>query len=368
MKILYITTTTDLGGAENALLGLVRAVAKENQVKVISIKPLGSLASLFQQTGAYVSSCRGAGGPGTVRALRREIENFAPNIVHAILFRGMECARLACRDNFFPLITTPHFDFSKKNFLFRRLDKILRRRDTYTIAESDSTYRYLLAEQGYPKEKLRCIFNTPEREKFFPDASLRCQMRTQQGYTAEQTVFLSVARLEKVKNPSLLLQAFESVYRREKSARLIWVGEGSQRKKLEKLIIKKNLQQVVSLAGTQNNINDWLNMADVFVLPSKEESLPLSLLEALQAGKPCIVSTAGDMPLWVNQGENGFVVKTGNRTELSHAMEQLAVQKDLREKMSEKSLKKSKEIKDMVVEYQRLYQQVLEESFHVKTL
>lgn len=368
MKILYVTTTTDLGGAEKALLDLVRTLAKDHQVKVVSLKPLGSLSPLFRETGAQVSSCSKGGVVGTVRALTKEIEEFQPDIVHGILFRGMEYARLACRNNVFPLLTTPHFDFSKKNFLFRRLDKILRRRDTYTVAESDSTYRYFLAEQGYPKEKLRCIFNAPQAGKFFPDESARNRMRTKLGYIDNQTVFLSVSRLEKVKNPLLLLQSFSVIYRREESVRLVLVGGGSQKKKLEQFIAENKLQKAISLVGEQENINDWLNMADVFVLPSKEESLPLSLLEALQAGKPCIVSNVGDMPLWVRHGENGFVAKAGDKTLLACLMAELAANVDLRKKMGEISLKKSKEINNMTLEYKHLYQQVLEESFHVKTL
>jgi glycosyltransferase involved in cell wall biosynthesis len=335
---------------------------------VVSLKPLGSLSPLFKEAGAQVSSCSEGGRTGTVQALEKEIESFQPYIVHGILFRGMEYARLACRNNIFPLITTPHFDFSKKNFLFRRLDKILRRRDTYTVAESDSTYRYFLAEQGYPKEKLRCIFNAPEAGKFFPDASARRQMRTRFGYTDNQTVFLSVSLLEKVKNPLLLIRAFSEVFRRDESVRLVLVGEGSQKEKLAQFIAEHQLQKAVSIAGKQENVNDWLNMADVFVLPSKEESLPLALLEALQVGKPCLVSDVGDMPLWVRHGTNGFVAKEGDETLLSCLMAELAANVDLRKKMGENSLKKSREISNMILEYKHLYQQVLEESFHVKTL
>ncbi|MBO4675726.1 MAG: glycosyltransferase family 4 protein, partial [Elusimicrobiaceae bacterium] len=233
---------------------------------------------------------------------------------------------------------------------------------------SESTKRYLLAAQKYPASQVRLINNAPEQGKFFPDGQARQQMRQTYHYTEDQTVFLSVARLEAVKNPLLLLRAFLTVFQKNDTARLVLVGHGSLKKDLNDFIVKNKLQNAVFLAGEQHHVNDWLNMADAFVLPSEEESLPLSLLEALQAGKPCIVSNAGDMPRWVTDEETGFVVQRGDEKALSDAILRLAEQKNLREQMSEKTLKKSEEIKNMTAEYQHLYQQILEGSFHVKTL
>ena len=369
MKILYVTTTTDLGGAEKALLDLVRTVAKNNQVKVVSLKPLGTLSTQFKETGAQLVSCNMNGwGWNALRTLSLEIKSFQPDIIHAILFRGMEFTRFSNWKNAIPLITTPHFDLSKKNFILRGIDRILRRRDFCTIAESKSTYQYLLAAQKYPKEHVLLINNAPEEGKFFPDIQARQRMRQTYKFTEKQPVFISVARLEKEKNPLLLLRAFLTIFQKNKEVRLVLVGQGSLKDDLMAFIKEKKLQNAVFLVGEQNNINDWLNMADVFVLPSEEESLPLSLLEALQTGKPCIVSNVGDMVSWVNHGENGFVINKGDENQLSNALARLAEQVDLRKNMSEKSLKKSTEIEDMLLKYQHLYQQILEESFHVKTL
>ena len=131
-------------------------------------------------------------------------------------------------------------------------------------------------------------------------------MRACFNYTTQNCVFLSVARLVQEKNPTLLLDAFYEIWKKHPSAKLVYVGEGYEREKLENFIKEHNLQGAVLLAGEQQNINDWLNMADVFVLPSIEESLPIALLEALQVGKPCIASTVGDIPFWVKTGENGY--------------------------------------------------------------
>ena len=164
-----------------------------------------------------------------------------------------------------------------------------------------------------------------------------------------------------------LLKAFRNVARTYTNARLIYVGEGKKRTELEDFIRQNGLEKTVLLAGKQDNINEWLNMADVFVLPSIEESLPLSLLESIQVGLPCLVSKVGDMPLWVEHGKNGFVFPSKDITLLSCFMAELINNAQLRETMRGNSLQISKRIGQSSQQYQQIYQQVLNNSFHVKT-
>ena len=196
----------------------------------------------------------------------------------------------------------------------------------------------------------------------------RKNMREKYGYTPDQTIFISVARLAPVKDPIVLLQSFRNVLRKNPHARLIFVGEGAEKEKLIHFIKESGILKEVLLVGEQSNINDWLNMADVFVLSSVEESLPLALLEAICAGKPCVVSNVGDMPLWVEHGVNGFVFKPKDITLLSCFMEELASSLDLIKKMSDKSLEKASNMNNNIEQYKEIYQQLFNNSFHVKTL
>lgn len=369
MKILYVITSTDVGGAEKALLSLVKAAAKEHEVKVISLKPFGSIAKQLEIAGAKeVISCNMTGyTQRVVSVLSAEIAAFQPDIVHAMLFRAIEFSRMACAGKPCKLITTPHFDLSKKNFLLRTLDKLLKSVDFCSVAESYSTYNYLTTVQKYIKEKVVLIPNSPDPLAFFADTEKRNLMRQKYGYTDQETVFISVARLAPVKDPLTVLKAFYQVYLRNNTIRLVYVGEGIERGNLTEFITTYGLEKVVLLAGEQENINDWLNMADVFVLYSKEESLPLSLLEAVQVGKPCIVSRIGDMPLWVENGRSGYVGGAGNKTLISCFMAELADKPALRETMGKNALKMATKIKDSALAYLTLYKQIQEGSFHVKT-
>jgi len=368
MKILYVITTTDLGGAEKALSGLVSHLSKENKIKVVSLKPLGAVAAELRRAGAEVVSLNVTNFLpfGIVKKLQAEIAAFEPDLVHAMLLRGIEFARLACAGKGIKLLTTPHFDWAKQPFWIRFVDKMLKDLDTLSIAESFSTARYLTEKQHYRKDKVFLLLNGADKTVFFQDETLRREMRTRYGYASENTVFISVARLDSVKNPMVLLQSFRNVWRSHPSARLVYVGEGDEYAKLKFFIQESDMQEAVYLAGKQENINAWLNMADVFVLASKEESLPLSLLEALRTGLPCVVSKAGDMPLWVEHGKNGFVCALGDITLLSCFLTECLSAKR-RTEMGGESIKRAEKITDTFPQYQHLYQQVLVNSFHVKT-
>ena len=360
MKILYVITSSDVGGAERALSNLLSTVASAHTVKVICLKPLGAEAKQWQQYGAQVISLEMTGaGLGCVAKLKKEIAAFQPTLIHAMLFRAIEFTRLACAGQNIPLVTTPHYDISQKPGWVRWLDRLLCKMDTLSVAESLSTYEHLRHLQHYPPSKTRVIGNSVKKSLFFKDNSIKVRMRHTQGLTEQDIVFISVARLAPVKNPQGLLKAFAQILPHCPNAKLIYVGEGKERAALEKLINTLSLTDKVRLVGEQSNTNEWLNMADVFVLVSHEESLPLALLEAQQAGLPCIVSKVGDMPKQIVHGQNGFVCNDKDEMILSCLLTELYENAALRRQMGEKSLQKMAKEMDSSQQYQQLYQQIV---------
>ncbi len=361
MKVLYVITSTDVGGAEKSLVSLVKTISPLHTVRVVSLKHAGPLADELKAVGASVVSLEMTGaGLGCVSKLAEEVKTFQPDIVHAMLFRAIEFARLACAGRNIKLITTPHFDLSQKPLWMRWLDRALKSIDTVSTAESLSTYNYLRDIQRYPPQKTLFIGNSVKKSLFFKDNSVKKSMREKYGFEKDDIVFISVARLAPIKNPQGLLSAFSKILPNCPHAKLVYVGDGAQHTVLEKQIQGNELSSRVLLAGEQKNINEWLNMADVFVLFSKEESLPLALLEAQQVGLPCIVSKVGDMPKKIEHGKDGFLCKSGDEMLLSCLLTELYENSSLREKMSSYSLQKNATIIDSSQQYQQLYQQIIE--------
>ena len=282
-------------------------------VKIISLKPLGVVGKQLKQGGidAVSLDVRGKFNPvqfaGALARLIEEIQAFSPDVVHAFLYRAIQLCRLAKKRVSFHLITTPHYDVSKRNFLLRLWDRSLKNADDISCAESQSTLNYLKKKQKYSDEKLQLITNGVDTDFFAPNARVREEVRSELGFSSEDTIFCCVARLSKEKNHTTLLNAFAAVHIKHPQTRLLLVGDGPEKENLQALSREENIEKAVIWAGDVSDVKNYLLASDVFVLVSLEESLPLSLLEACSCGLPSIVSKVGDMPRVVQHGETGFV-------------------------------------------------------------
>ena len=116
--------------------------------------------------------------------------------------------------------------------------------------------------------------------------------RTELGIPFDAYLFISAGELTKRKNHQIVLKALASM-RREcelKKVRYLICGEGPERKRLADYIHRNNLTGIVTLLGYRTDIREILAVSDCFVFPSKQEGLPVALLEAKAIGLPCICS------------------------------------------------------------------------------
>lgn len=93
------------------------------------------------------------------------------------------------------------------------------------------------------------------------------------------------------KNQKFLIQIFAEINKKEKNTCLLLLGEGEERQEIEKLIEKYHLEQAVKLLGVVPNVEDYMQAMDVFLLPSRYEGVPISVLEAQASGLPCVISS-----------------------------------------------------------------------------
>lgn len=149
-------------------------------------------------------------------------------------------------------------------------------------------------QRGVGAEKLTYIPNGIDVQQFRPVAKAeKAALRRALGLAADAKVVLFVGRLETVKGPDVLLQAWQQLpapLRRQ--ARLIFVGEGSKTERLRTFVAQSELAHVC-FAGRQENIADYYQAADLFVLPSRSEGLSNALVEAMACGLPVISSAVG---------------------------------------------------------------------------
>jgi glycosyltransferase involved in cell wall biosynthesis len=119
---------------------------------------------------------------------------------------------------------------------------------------------------------------------------LRAAVRKRLGIRPDQLFGLGVGRLVEQKRPLLFLDIAEKILTREPSALFCWVGDGSLRADLDRIIAEKGLQDRITLAGWCKNVLEFYAAADFFLHTAEFEGLPLALLEALAAGLPVVVT------------------------------------------------------------------------------
>ena len=147
--------------------------------------------------------------------------------------------------------------------------------------------------------------------------------------------FLFVGRLEEEKGLVYLIGAVRRLRSDMKDFTVQFVGDGSQRPHLEKLVDSYNLGRYIQFTGTmhQKELKNIYNHSDIFILPSLHEGMPLTLLEAWASSLPVIITNVGSIPdICVNM-ENAWIIEPGNETELYEGMIVLSRSKELRNRL-----------------------------------
>ena len=159
----------------------------------------------------------------------------------------------------------------------------------------------------------------------------------EKNFNKDEIVFINTGTMYWVKNQGQIIDAFHEISKKYENVKLILLGDGQDRKKLQKQIEEKNLVDLVEMPGKVSNVGEYLRNADVYVSASLTEGLPLSMLEAMASGLPVITSDAGGSVDIVSSDVNGFVFEKGNTEDLINAMEILVKDKHCREIYSNNS-------------------------------
>jgi glycosyltransferase involved in cell wall biosynthesis len=140
--------------------------------------------------------------------------------------------------------------------------------------------------------------------------------------------------------------------------RLLIVGEGPDRHKIEALVRQLGLSSVVTLAGQQEDMPSVYRTIDIFALPSLNEGLPMTLLEAMAASRPIIATRVGAVPKVIADGITGLLVDPADESSLANAMSQLLSDPDLCRRLGQRArehVERHYTAATMVERYRELY-------------
>ena len=117
-------------------------------------------------------------------------------------------------------------------------------------------------------------------------------------------MLITVGRFSPEKNSFFTIQVMQELHKIRPELHLIWIGDGDLRSQIETIIAEKG-SNYIHLLGTKKNVNDYLRCADLFLMPSLFEGLPIAPIEAQAADLPCVLSDA--IPQQVNLGLCQFI-------------------------------------------------------------
>jgi glycosyltransferase involved in cell wall biosynthesis len=155
--------------------------------------------------------------------------------------------------------------------------------------------------------------------------------------TNQGPVFITVGRLAPPKDFETLFKTLQKL----DHGKTIVVGDGPYRPRVEKFINQNGLSQKIYLLGERENVPDLLASSEIFVLSSKKEGLPRTIIEAMLSGLPVVATRVGGIPELVEDGVTGFLVPRGNFEAFAKALNRLTEDPDLRRAMGEAGRKKA---------------------------
>ena len=327
LTVLHFSDSEAFGGTERALLQLAQGLDRARWRSVVYHAGVPGAATLVEKAASAglrtvavapaTSAARGVAAiPSLSRAFRRE---------RAVVFHAHQTWSLSCRYAIVAaaLARVPVRVASAQLFLEM---PPLRAIDAQHALLSACLHRHV-AVSRHVASRLRERFGVPdERIAVIPNAVATGapapfdeELRRSLGAADGMPLVLTTARLEPQKGLPHLLDAAMMV----PDASFVVAGEGPDRAALEARIAALGLAGRVRLLGHRDDVRQLLAVADLFVLPSLNEGLPLSVLEAMGAGVPVVATSAGGTAEIVRDGVTGVLVPPGDAGALADAIRSL---------------------------------------------
>jgi glycosyltransferase involved in cell wall biosynthesis len=346
LNVLAVINSLRIGGAERMLERLVTRAHESGTVRftVCSLEDLGPVGARFRSKGIDVVALGGRGG--SIRTILRGILGLREllrggefDIIYSTLYRSHCASRLArwSLGSRLPLISHEHCLGDNRSRLVLRVNRLTAGLSDRILTVSDSVRETVIRRDRVPPEKVFTVPNGIECPG--PDERARRRLRRALGVADRETVLLYVGRLHHEKGPDILLRALGSMAAESDAPwRGVIVGDGPERLRLQQMAEEFGLRERLMFAGFRSPIGPWFDAGDLFVLPSREEGMPVAALEAMGKAKAVVATAVGGTPEVVVDRETGLLVPPEDPRGLAVALRSLVVDAGLRETLGRRGM------------------------------
>ena len=339
IKVIHITTDSKLGGAEQMMLALAENYDREKfeHIFVVFIGG-GQLIEKLKKIDSKVYSLDISSKIQFIKVLKlfKIIRTERPDIVNTYLFHGDQFGRIIAKIAGAPIIISSYrspdywmkwYHIAIDNFSGRFVD--------FFTSNSELTKKVVIERAAIPPDKIEVIRNGIKIIKK-PSIENIKKIKIENGINLEKRIIGITANHTQVKNYSLFIDICALLNTQYQNLQFISIGDGPERKNIEKYASEKNVNNILFL-GVKSNARDILPAFDVFILTSKWESSSRSLLEAMAAGIPCVASDVGGLSELIIDYESGFLCEA-TAEEFTEKIILLLNDKKLYSKISENAI------------------------------
>lgn len=331
LRILHTESSIGWGGQEIRILTEAQGMLRRGHSITLVTPPEARLFPAAQKMGLPVVALPiGKKTLGALTALRRWLaangRDFDVINMHSSTDSWLSA--LACRTlrGMPPLVRTRHVSTAVHNTLPTRW--LYLRATAHIVTAGEALRQQLHRDNRFPLEHMTSVPTGIDLARFQPRD--RLAMRRKLGIRDMPTLGI-VATLRDWKGHAYLIDAFRNLRARFPDWQLLIIGDGPQRANLEQQVQQLALGDSVRFVGNQDNIEEWLNTLDLFVLPSYgEEGVPQGVMQAMACGLVVVSTPVGAIREAVIDGVTGVLVEPRNADALAQDLARLMSDETLR--------------------------------------
>ena len=363
LKIMFLTTSMPVGGAETLLVNLVRGLDSQKfSAEIACLKQRGPLGDLLAED--FPVHANLLSHKFDLRVLPRLVRLLKTREADAIVTVGagdkMFWGRIAAKLAGVPVIASALHSTGWPDSV-GKLNRLLTPITDAFIGVADAHAEHLVHYERFPENKVHTIYNGVDTERFRPGCGRT--IRKQLGIPLEANVVGILAALRPEKNHELFLTGAKEISDLVPNTHFLIVGDGPRRADLEKLAGELDISEITHFVGSRDDIPQLLRAMDLMTLTSHNEASPVSILEALSTGIPVVASRVGSIPETVLPGETGFLFPPNDTTAYVEAVVHLLQNKSILAELGANGRKQvisQRSLQVMVDGYENLIGQLFE--------
>ncbi len=364
VKILYLITDLGIGGAEQLLLLTLKNLNRQKYIPTVCCFYRGQLADEIEDLGIKVIDLK-MGNKFNILSLLRLyplLKKGKFDIVHTHLFHANIVGRIMARLCGVPVvISTLHYAFSYNGNLGIFLERLTARLADRIIVVSGAAKRFCIKEIGIPQDKIRLIYNGIDVDMGKSILTDKSAIRTQLSLNND-FILGCVGRFNEVKGHYYLIKAAAEVIKVYGKIKVLLIGSGPLGKYLRAVADKMGISGHIIFLDNRRDIPQVLDSLDLYILPSLQEGLSITLLEALAMGKPVIATAVGGNPEVIVDGQSGLLIPPKDYRALAEAIISLLNNREKAKDLGLRAMERVSEkfnIKNTVRETESLYETVM---------